>query len=141
MSKQTKDVHVVVTPRHIVTIALLILNLHEFLEFFEKFVLQNIRKEVQINYRKKDDFFYSKKKKGNTYPLKLLEKQNNNRDFSLIPFFYIGIIATLPNFIVHHFVSRDILCKSLLFFLYLLFDKKNSQFQMTLLIKMSPLFI
>lgn len=63
MSKQTKDVHVVVTPRHIVTIALLILNLHEFLEFFEKFVLQNIRKEVQINYRKKDDFFYSKKKR------------------------------------------------------------------------------
>lgn len=85
--------------------------------------------------------FFIPKKKGNTYPLKLLEKQNNNRDFSLIPFFYIGIIATLPNFIVHHFVSRDILCKSLLFFLYLLFDKKNSQFQMTLLIKMSPLFI
>lgn len=69
MSKQTKDVHVVVTPRHIVTIALLILNLHEFLEFFEKFVLQNIRKEVQINYRKKDDFFYSKKKKEIPTPL------------------------------------------------------------------------
>lgn len=63
MSKQTKDVHVVVTSRHVVTIALLILNLHEFLEFFE------IRKEVQINYRKKDWFFLFQKKKEIPTPL------------------------------------------------------------------------
>lgn len=69
VSKQTKDVHVVVTSRHVVTIALLILNLHEFLEFFEKFVLQNIRKEVQINYRKKDWFFLFQKKKEIPTPL------------------------------------------------------------------------